>query len=228
LKVRADESRAQDEADYFRELAESSGRPMGRRVEAKDASQYAHQMPGNMLQFTRDQLAAMKLEHKLPEVLEEFPRVREDMGFPVMVTPVSQLVCVQAVLNVVYGERYKHIPVEVRNYVRGHYGKPEAPLLPELLERVGHGAGPRFDHGGEVLERVRRQLGPFESDDDLILNVLFRPDQLAGVIRDKGAEEPPQPGSMADDLINLVKQVSAFDFREVEIRSPGLSFHARS
>lgn len=228
LKVRVDESRAQDEADYFRELAESTGRPLGRRVDAKDAAQYAHQMPGNMLQFTRDQLAAMKLEHKLPEVLEEFPRVREDMGFPVMVTPVSQLVCVQAVLNVVHGERYKHIPVEVRNYVRGHYGKPEAPLLSELLERVGAGPGPRFEGGEEVLERVRRELGPFESDDDLILNVLFRPDQLAGVLRPRAGKDAPKADSQADELIAIVKQVSAFDFREVEVRSPGLTFRARS
>lgn len=228
LQVRVDDARARDEADYFRELAESTGRPTGRRLEARNAAQYAHQMPGNMLQFTRDQLSAMKLEHKLPEVLEEFPRVREDMGFPVMVTPVSQLVCVQAVLNVVHGERYRHIPVEVRNYVRGHYGKPEAPLLPELLERVGTGPGPRFDGGREVLERVRRELGPFESDDDLILNVLFRPDQLAGAIRPRTGSGAARAESLADELIRLVDRISAFDFREVEVRSPGLSFHARS
>ena len=227
LGVELDESRVHDEAEFFRELAEATGRPTGRRVEAKDAAQYAHQMPGNMLQFTRDQLASMKLEHKLPEVLEEFPRVREDMGFPVMVTPVSQLVCVQAVLNVVSGERYKNIPVEVRNYVRGHYGKPEAPLAPELLERVGPGPGPRFDRGEEVLDRVRRELGPFESDDDLILNVLFRPDQLASVVRSGGPRDAPRTRGIADELIRLVRHASSLASRDIDIRTGSLSFRAR-
>jgi oxaloacetate decarboxylase alpha subunit len=228
LALRVDESRVEDEADYFRELAASTGRPTGRRVEAKDSGQYEHQMPGNMLQFTRDQLSGMKLEHKLGEVLEEFPRVREDMGFPVMVTPVSQLVCVQAVLNVVYGERYKLIPNEVRNYVRGHYGKPEAPLAPELLDRVGHGPGPRFDGGDETLDRVRREFGPFESDDDLILHVLFRPDQLDGVMKMHRRKEDSDSNGVANKLIRLVTQMTSFTgVREIEVRTPDIAYRAR-
>jgi oxaloacetate decarboxylase alpha subunit len=226
LDVRVDDMRVRDEADYFRELADRTGRPLAQRVEAKDAGQYQHQMPGNMLQFTRDQLAAMKLEHALAEVLEEFPRVREDMGFPVMVTPVSQLVCVQAVLNVVYGERYKLIPNEVRNYVRGHYGKPEAPLAPELVDRVGGGPGPRFDGGEETLDRVRRELGPFESDDDLILHVLFRPDQLQGVTARQLRRKEGDP--MAERLVGLVRQLGAHrGMREIEIRTSGITCRAR-
>ena len=226
LRTRVDDLRVKDEADYFEELAARSGRPTGRRVDARAAGQYTHQMPGNMLQFTRDQLAAMKLEHKLGEVLEEFPRVRQDMGFPVMVTPVSQLVCVQAVLNVVYGERYKLIPNEVRNYVRGHYGKPEAPLASELQERVGAGPGARFDEGEAVLQRVREEFGPFESDDDLILHVLFRPDQLRGVI---GSGRVGHGGmSAADRLIEIVKRTSQFStLREVDLHSGDLRYRAR-
>jgi len=226
LDVRVDDSRVRDEAEYFEELAASSGRPTGRRADARASGQYTHQMPGNMLQFTRDQLAAMKLEHKLGEVLEEFPRVREEMGFPVMVTPVSQLVCVQAVLNVVYGERYKLIPNEVRNYVRGHYGTPEAPLAAELLERVGPGPGPRFDEGEAALDRVRKEFGPFESDDDLILHVLFRPDQLRGVIANGGGAD--RCSSAADRLVDIVKRASEFrTLREIEVRSGDLRFRAR-
>ena len=228
LDVRVDEFRVQDEADYFRELAVSTGRPMGRRVDAKDAGQYEHQMPGNMLQFTRDQLAAMKLEHKLPDVLEEFPRVREEMGFPVMVTPVSQLVCVQAVLNVVYGERYKLIPNEVRNYVRGHYGRPEAPLAAELVDRVGSGPGPHFDGGEETLDRIRKEFGPFQSDDDLILHVLFRPDQLEGVMKREHRERAHASEGIADKLIGLVKQMSrSTGVREIEVRTPEIAYRGR-
>jgi pyruvate/oxaloacetate carboxyltransferase len=148
------------------------------------------------------------------------------MGFPVMVTPVSQLVCVQAVLNVVYGERYKLIPNEVRNYVRGHYGKPEAPLAPELVDRVGGGPGPRFDGGEETLDRVRRELGPFESDDDLILHVLFRPDQLQGVTARQLRRKEGDP--MAERLVGLVRQLGAHrGMREIEIRTSGITCRAR-
>lgn len=233
LAVDVDDARARDEADYFNELAQATGRPTAKRVDARDADQYAHQMPGNMLQFTRDQLGTMKLGHKLPEVLEEFPRVREDMGFPVMVTPVSQLVCVQAVLNVVHGERYKLVPNEVCNYVRGHYGKPEAPIAADLLERVGPGAGPNRDGGEETLERIRKAFGPFSTDDDLILYVLFRPDQLAGVVArgapTRQATAIPGLSVAGKTLIDLVEEVSRYSsFKNTEIRAPKFSFRART
>lgn len=169
-----------DEAEYFADMAERTGRPVGRPVETPDASQYAHQIPGNMIAFTRDQLHAMKLDHLLPAVLEELPRVRADMGYPVMVTPVSQLVCVQAVLNVVQGERYKSIPGEVRRYVQGLYGKPDAPIDDVLRERAGPLRGSAGTASG-TLDAARALHGNDMPDDDLLLHILFRPEQLAGI-----------------------------------------------
>ena len=143
IDVGVDVGRLADEETYFHRLADRGQRVAAHASTGISETQHAHQLPGNMLAFTRDQLRTMNLEHKMPEVLEEFPRVRADMGYPVMVTPISQLVCVQAVLNVLQGERYKSIPMEVRKFVHGAYGRPEAPLAPELLERGGrHSSAP--------------------------------------------------------------------------------------
>jgi oxaloacetate decarboxylase alpha subunit len=126
----------------------------------------------------RDQLRATGASVKLDAVLEEISRVREALGYPVMVTPVSQLVGVQAVLNILHGP-YEVIPTEVRKYVLGRYGQPEGPISEDLLDRV-HASGadlpPPEEEG--TIERIRRERGPFESDDDLILHLMFHREQL--------------------------------------------------
>src|SRR5438128_1173405 len=99
-------------AAYFREAARAAGKPLGRAVEY-DPFHYRHQVPGGMMTNLRAQLAAAGLEARLDEILEEIARVREELGWLNMVTPTSQLVATQAVLNVVQGERYRTIPTEV-------------------------------------------------------------------------------------------------------------------
>jgi pyruvate/oxaloacetate carboxyltransferase len=91
-----------------------------------------YQIPGGMLSNLVSQLRGQNAEDKYEEVLAEVPRVRADLGYPPLVTPSSQLVGTQATLNVVLGERYKIIPEEVRQYVRGYYGRPPAPIDPEV------------------------------------------------------------------------------------------------
>jgi oxaloacetate decarboxylase alpha subunit len=94
-----------------------------------------HQIPGGMYSNLVSQLKEQKAVHRLKDVLEEVPRVREDMGFPPLVTPTSQMVGVQAVLNVLRG-RYKQIPNEIRDYVRGLYGRSPAPIRDEVRATV--------------------------------------------------------------------------------------------
>jgi len=94
-----------------------------------------HQIPGGMLSNLLAQLRELGAEDKLPEVLEEVVRVREDLGWPPLVTPISQIVGAQAVLNIVVG-RYKVLLKEVRDYVKGKYGTPPAPVKRELVEMV--------------------------------------------------------------------------------------------
>jgi pyruvate carboxylase subunit B len=95
-----------------------------------------HQIPGGMLSNLLSQLAEQDASARLTEVLQEVPRVRADLGYPPLVTPTSQIVGVQAVVNVLTGGRYRTITQEVRDYVRGLYGTPPAPLDPELVKVV--------------------------------------------------------------------------------------------
>lgn len=96
----------------------------------------SYQVPGGMISNLRSQLQLQGHGDKLQEVFEEVPRVRADMGYPPLVTPMSQIVGTQAVFNVVTGERYKVKSKEIRDYVKGLYGRPPAPISDEIRELI--------------------------------------------------------------------------------------------
>jgi oxaloacetate decarboxylase (Na+ extruding) subunit alpha len=133
-----------------------------------------------MISNMMSQLREVNLERRVDEILEESARVRKELGYLVMVSPFSQYVVTQAVLNVLHGERYKIIPDEIRRYVLGHYGRPAAPIDPVLLDRVPGSDRPVTERPGELLppalERVRHERGPFDSDDDLLTAVFYTPE----------------------------------------------------
>ena len=101
-----------------------------------DPSVILHQIPGGMLSNLVSQLKKQNALDKYDEVLKETPRVRKELGYPPLVTPTSQIVGTQAVLNVVLGERYKIIPNEVKDYVRGMYGKPPGEISDDMKTKV--------------------------------------------------------------------------------------------
>ncbi len=107
--------------------------PMSERV---DTSILIHQIPGGMFSNLISQLKEQKTMDRLEEVLEEVPRVRKDLGYPPLVTPTSQLVGTQAVFNVLSGERYKIVPKEVKDYVKGFYGRSPAPIDEEIKKKI--------------------------------------------------------------------------------------------
>lgn len=94
-----------------------------------------YQLPGGMLSNLVSQLTAQKAMDKYEEVLKEIPRVRKDMGYPPLVTPLSQMVGTQAVFNILSGERYKIVPKEIKDYVKGLYGKSPAPISKEICKK---------------------------------------------------------------------------------------------
>lgn len=96
----------------------------------------SYQVPGGMLSNLMSQLDDQGAYDKLTEVLREIPRVRKDLGYPPLVTPLSQMVGTQSVLNVLQGERYKMIPNEIKNYVRGGYGKSPAPISEDIIKTI--------------------------------------------------------------------------------------------
>ena len=101
-----------------------------------DVNALIYQVPGGMLSNLVSQLKQANASEKYEEVLREVPRVREDFGFPPLVTPSSQIVGTQAVLNVLMGERYKMVPKESKALVKGEYGKTPSPIKDEILKKI--------------------------------------------------------------------------------------------
>ena len=95
-----------------------------------------YQLPGGMLSNMLSQLKAQKAENRYEDVLKEIPKVREDLGYPALVTPMSQMIGTQSVFNVLTGERYKMIPKEIKDYVRGMYGKSPVPISEEMKKKI--------------------------------------------------------------------------------------------
>jgi len=106
---------------HFLRIAQREGFPIGRPVQY-DYAQYLHQVPGGMISNLRNQLKEVGAEHQLPAVLEEVIRVREEFGYPIMVTPLSQFVGSQAAVNVMTGERYAQVTDQTIRYALGHFG----------------------------------------------------------------------------------------------------------
>lgn len=122
-------------SQYFEDLRKKHGYSRG-VTRITDMSVFEHQVPGGMISNFVSQLEEQKALHRIHEVLEEIPRVREDLGYPPLVTPTSQFVGAQAVLNVLTGQRFKRVPGEVRAYIQGYYGKPPAPIKEEIIRQV--------------------------------------------------------------------------------------------
>ena len=114
--------------EYFTELAPRRQLRTAQSQNIIDPEVLLHHIPGGMISNLRSQLAQQNALDKIGEVFEELPRVRADLGYPPLVTPTSQIVGIQAVMNVLAGERYKLVPQEIKDYVRGLYGRSPAPI----------------------------------------------------------------------------------------------------
>jgi len=111
-----------------------------------------YQIPGGMISNLRAQLKQMNAENRIEEILAEVPKVRDEMGYPPLVTPMSQIVGTQATFNVIQGERYKTISNEVRAYIRGEYGRPPGEINPELKRNAIGDQTPTTRRPGDGLE----------------------------------------------------------------------------
>ena len=167
-------------ADYFRPLRDEyleSGL-MNTKVTGVDINTLIYQVPGGMLSNLVSQLKQAGQEDKYQEVLQEVPKVREDLGFPPLVTPTSQIVGTQAVMNVVSGERYKIVPKETKALVKGEYGKTPAPIKDEIVKKI-IGDEERItcrpaDLIEPELEKIRNEMKEYlEQDEDVLSYALF-------------------------------------------------------
>ena len=143
-----------------------------------DVNVLQFQIPGGMLSNLVSQLREQGAEDRYAEVLAEVPRVRQELGYPPLVTPSSQIVGTQATLNVVLGERYKAIPAEVKNYVRGYYGRPPASIDPQVQKKVIGDEQPIDCRPADLLppgmEQARQEIGELaQSEEDVLSYALF-------------------------------------------------------
>jgi pyruvate/oxaloacetate carboxyltransferase len=217
---------------YFGELAEHRRLPVGRRVSASEGRAMAkHGVPGGMYSNLVRQLAEQKCSHRLPEVLAEVGRVREDLGYPLIVSPMAQYVGTTAVLNVLAG-RYEVVPDEIRNYFLGYYGTPPGPVNEQVRAKVLRGERPIEGRPGEVLapmvEKFRAENGPFESDEALVLAIFYsKPILEARGLKDwRGYRNTPTNAtSYLLDRVLKDRRVESFVYENTR-KNLRLDFHA--
>lgn len=177
--------------DFFKPLREefiSSGL-LDAKVLTPQPEALTYQIPGGMLSNLISQLKSQNSIDRLDEVLQEVPKVREDLGFPPLVTPMSQMVGTQAALNVLSGERYKMILKEVKAYCRGEYGKAPGNINPNLLSKALDGAVPIETRYADTLEpafyKTKDAIAGLTTDDEDVLSYLLFPQVAEGFIKSK-------------------------------------------
>ncbi|OLN32195.1 acetyl-CoA carboxylase biotin carboxyl carrier protein [Desulfosporosinus metallidurans] len=164
-------------AKYFEALRKSRGFDRG-VTRITDMRVFEHQVPGGMISNLVSQLEEQGALERIHEVLEEIPKVRAELGYPPLVTPTSQIVGTQAVLNVLSGARYKLIPGEVKAYVRGLYGRPPAPVDLEIQKKIIGDEEPLTVRPADKLEpglakAERECVGLARSPEDVISYAMF-------------------------------------------------------
>lgn len=182
-------------ADYFKPIKEKY-RAMGffnPKVMERDPQALSYQVPGGMLSNLISQLEQQKALDKYDEVLKEIPRVRKDMGYPPLVTPMSQMVGTQAVFNVILGGRYKAVPKEIRDYAKGLYGKSPVPMDKDIQKEIIGDAEPVTCRPADLLEpeleKLKKELGDLaESMEDVLIYALF-PDNGKKFLKNRKAEK---------------------------------------
>ncbi|HEY94907.1 MAG TPA: sodium-extruding oxaloacetate decarboxylase subunit alpha [Dehalococcoidia bacterium] len=172
-----------------------------------------HQIPGGMLSNLVSQLREQNALDKYGEVLKEVPRVRADLGYPPLVTPTSQVVGIQAVLNVLLGERYKQVTQEVKNYFLGLYGRSPGPVNEEIRTKVigdepvmeGRPAD-LLEPELEKLSEEGHKLGIIHSDEDLITYALYPQVAvkfLRGELKEEAMPSPVEATSKSSGVTDL-------------------------
>jgi pyruvate/oxaloacetate carboxyltransferase len=198
-------------ADYFQELREKYYDPLkliDSKAERVDASIIVHQIPGGMFSNLLEQLREQKALDRLKEVLKEVPKVRKELGYPPLVTPTSQLVGIQAVCNVLSGKRYSIVPKEIKDYVKGFYGKPPAPINPKVKEKIIGDEEPITCRPADLLEPAFDKMSDeikayIESEEDKLTYALFPQIALEFFKKRKAKREETKPGIPPERIAEL-------------------------
>jgi oxaloacetate decarboxylase alpha subunit len=215
-------------ADHFEAVGKAAGFLVNQYAEY-DVFSIAHQIPGGMMGTFKAQLERHNMMDKLGEVLDETARVRRDLGYPGMATPFSQLVGIQAVLNIVTGKRYGTIPDEVIQYAAGYYGRTVAPIDPNVFDKIMHA-----ERAKEVLAsppeqpeiaELKKRYGT-EDEDELILKALL-PAADIEKMRAAGPVKTTYPLLSTPELEQVRKLMRLARVPVVEIKSAVMNLSLR-
>lgn len=200
-------------SSFFDSLAPKR-QPMHKATKVIDPEILIHQIPGGMISNLRSQLAQQKALDRIDDVLNEVPKVRADLGYPPLVTPTSQIVGTQAVLNVLTGSRFEMVPNEIRNYVKGLYGRPPAKMDPAFIKSILGDEQP-IDHRPAddiepMLPNAAEDIDPalIEHEEDIISYCLF-PEQALEYFKWRAQPEHNRPEIPAD--IEIREQEAALN-----------------
>jgi len=214
---------------YFTRLAEGEGLSVG-RPQAFDASYFHHQLPGGMVGTMRRHLAESRLAHMEGAVTEELDRVRQELGWPIVMTPFSQMLLTQAVMNVTGQERYAVVPDEVIRYALGKFGRPNVPIAPDVMDRID--ALPRTrelrDEPGMLpLAELRKRIGPELTDEEFLLRATMPAEQVDAMKAAGPASQIYDP--VRTPVMNLIRQLTARrDIAHVCVEKSGFKLELRS
>jgi oxaloacetate decarboxylase alpha subunit len=192
---------------FFTRIAQAEGLPVG-APQAFDAAYLRHQLPGGMIGTMRRHLAEHRLAHREDAVIEEMARVREELGWPIVMTPFSQILLTQAVLNVTGRERYAVVPDECIRYALGRFGRPNVPIAPEVMERIEslpRTAELRAELPMPPLAELRARLGRDLSDEEFLLRATMPAAQVDAMRAAGPAPRHYDPGSKP--VMDLLRRV---------------------
>lgn len=228
-------------AEYFEEVRIKRGWERG-ITSLVHMKIFSHQVPGGMTSNLYAQLQQQNAVDRLPEVLEEIPRVRAEVGYPPLVTPLSQIVGTQAVLNVLSGKRWSVVPREMKDYLKGLYGKPPGPIDPEIQKKVLAGEEPINVRPADLIQKTyedyAREIGDLaRSEEDVLSYALFPAETRAYLERhkegleksvftvgDKGWEAV---GMKIEELKELIEVLNQSEVSELVLEKDGVKVTLR-
>jgi oxaloacetate decarboxylase (Na+ extruding) subunit alpha len=213
---------------YFTRLAEAEGLPVG-RPQAFDASYLRHQLPGGTIGTMRRHLAETRVSHLEGAVIEELDRVRQELGWPIVMTPFAQMLITQAVLNVTGKQRYATIPDEIIRYALGKFGRPNIPIAPDVMDRIEslpRTRELREQPGMPPLREMRRRIGPELSDEEFLLRATMPTGQV-DAMKAAGPAQLSYDPDMAP-VMSLIRQLTTLrDIAYLSIEKSGFKLELR-
>ena len=220
-------------ADYFTRLARAESLPAGTPQEY-DASFLRHQVAGGVMTTTRRQLTELGLGDRFGAVIEEVSRVRAELGYPIMVTPFPQMVCGQALYNVIGTERYANVSDQVIRYVLGRFGRPTAPVDPDVADRILSRPRARelmAEPPPPTPAELRRRFPAGISDEELLLRATMPAGEVDAMLAAGPARRHYNPGlkPVLDLLAGLAARPAAIHgVSGVVVDKPGFRLELRA